>query len=166
MSDAARSDATVHVRRATRADLPALGRLGAHLMRVHHQFDARRFVAPTGNPEAGYAHFLGTQIDADDAVVLVAERAGIPIGYVYAGIEPFSWKELRDAAGFIHDIVVDPSARRTGVAAALMEAAIAWVREQGVANVMLWTAAPNDGAQRLFEGLGFRRTMIEMTRDV
>jgi len=115
---------------------------------------------------AGYAHFLGTQIDADDAVVFVAERDGTAIGYVYAGIEPFSWKELRDAAGFVHDIVVDQAERRTGVAGALMDAAIAWVREQDVASVMLWTAAPNEGAQRLFEGLGFRRTMIEMTRDL
>ena len=75
-------------------------------------------------------------------------------------------EELRDAAGFVHDIVVDQAERRSGVAAALMEAAIAWVREQGVGSVMLWTAAPNEGAQRLFERLGFRRTMIEMTRDV
>jgi ribosomal protein S18 acetylase RimI-like enzyme len=158
--------ASVRVRRATRADLPALGRLGAHLLRVHHDFDRRRFVIPTGNPEAGYARFLGTQLDADDAVVFVAERAGAAIGYVYAGIEPFSWKELRDTAGFVHDVVVDAAERRSGVARALMDAAIGWVREQGVASVMLWTAAPNDGAQHLFEELGFRRTMIEMTRDV
>ena len=163
MSDA---DASVHVRRAARADLPALGRLGAHLMRVHYEFDQRRFVAPAGNPATGYAHFLGTQIDADDAVVFVAERNGAAVGYVYAGIEPFSWKELRDTAGFVHDVVVDEAERRTGVAGALMEAAIAWVREQGVRSVMLWTAAPNERAQRLFEGLGFRRTMIEMTRDL
>ena len=156
----------VHVRRATRADLPALGRLGAQLIRVHVEFDRRRFMAPTGNAAAGYAHFLGTQLDAADAIVLVAERGGAAIGYAFAGIEPFSWKELRDTAGFVHDIVVDEPERRTGVAAALMEAAIAWVREQGVASVMLWTAAPNEGAQRLFEGLGFRRTMIEMTRDL
>ena len=160
------ADAAVHIRRATRADLPALGRLGAHLIRVHVEFDRRRFVQPAGTPEAGYAHFLGTQLDADDAIVLVAERGGAAVGYAYAGIEPFSWKELRDAAGFVHDIVVDEQERRTGVAGALMEAAIAWVREQGVASVMLWTAAPNEGAQRLFEKLGFRRTMIEMTRDL
>src|SRR5215207_1149625 len=123
MPDAA---APIHVRRATRADLPVVGRLGAHLMRVHYEFDRRRFVAPTGNPEAGYAHFLGTQLDVEDAVVLVAERGGAAIGYVYAGIEPFSWKELREAAGFVHDIVVDEAERRGGVAAALMEAAIAW----------------------------------------
>lgn len=159
-------DADLVVRRATRADLPALGRLGAHLMRVHYEFDRRRFVAPTGNPEAGYAHFLGTQFDADDAAVLVAERRGAVVGYVYAGIEPFSWKELRDEAGFVHDVVVDEPERRSGVAAVLMEAAIAWVRGRGVRSVMLWTAAPNQGAQRVFERLGFRRTMIEMTLDL
>ncbi|MEO5822242.1 MAG: GNAT family N-acetyltransferase [Vicinamibacteraceae bacterium] len=156
-------DADLRVRPATRADLPALGRLGAHLMRVHYEFDRRRFVAPGANTEPGYAHFLGTQLDADDGTVLVAERGGTVVGYVYAGIEPFSWKELREAAGFVHDIVVDAAERRTGVAGALMDAAIAWVRGQGVASVMLWTAAPNEGAQRLFERRGFRRTMIEMT---
>ncbi len=160
------TDAGVRIRRATRADLPALGRLGAHLMTVHYEFDRRRFLAPIGDPEAGYAHFLGSQIDADDATVLVAERAGAVAGYVYAGIEPLSWKELRDTAGFVHDLVVDPAARRAGIAGALIDAAIAWVRAQGVRSVMLWTAAPNEGAQRVFEQLGFRRTMVEMTLDL
>jgi GNAT superfamily N-acetyltransferase len=159
------SDAPVVVRRATRADQPALGRLGAQLMRVHYAFDRKRFLAPVGNPEVGYGEFLGSQLDEEDAAVFVAERDGAVVGYVWAGIEPLSWKELRDTAGFIHDILVDETARRGGVAAALLEAAIAWIRGQGVANAMLWTAAPNEGAQRLFERFGFRRTMIEMTRD-
>jgi ribosomal protein S18 acetylase RimI-like enzyme len=159
------SDAFV-VRRAARADLPALGRLGAHLMHVHYAFDARRFLAPGGHPAAGYARFLGGEIDAPSSLVLVADRGGRVAGYVYAGIEPLSWKELRDEAGFIHDIVVDEEARRSGVATALLEAAAAWVRERGVRTLMLWTAAPNAGAQQLFERLGFRRTMIEMTRDL
>ena len=159
-------DAAVHVRRATHADLAVLGRLGAHLMQVHYEFDRRRFVQPTGDAAGSYGRFLRSQIDATDATVLVAERSGAVVGYVYAGIEPFSWKELRDAAGFVHDIVVDAAERRSGVAGALMDAAIAWVRDQGVRSVMLWTAAPNDGAQRLFERLGFRRTMIEMTLDL
>ena len=55
------SDADVDVRPpGHRADLPVLGRLGAHLMQVHYEFDRRRFVEPSGNPAAGYAHFLGT----------------------------------------------------------------------------------------------------------
>ena len=103
----------MHVRPATRADLPALGRLGAHLMRVHYEFDRRRFVAPTGNPEAGYAHFLGTQ-SAPATPPCWWPSAAAPVGYVYAGIEPFSWKELREAAGFVHD---SSSTRRNAGAA-------------------------------------------------
>ena len=152
------------VRRAVLADRPALGRLGVHLMRVHYAFDQQRFLAPGRNPEAGYARFLGEQLEAPDVAVFVAERDGEVVGYVYAGIEPLSWKELRDRAGFVHDVAVDESARRAGVAAALMEAAIAWVQAQGVSSVMLWTAAPNEGAQKLFEKLGFRPTMLEMTK--
>jgi ribosomal protein S18 acetylase RimI-like enzyme len=160
------SDAPAVIRRATRHDLPALGRLGAHLMRVHYAFDSKRFLDPGNNPEAGYARFLGTQLDADDAVVFVAERAGRTIGYVFAGIEPLSWKDLRDEAGYVHDIVVEEAERRAGTATGLMEAAAAWVRERGIPRLMLGTAARNDGAQRLFERLGFRRTMIEMTKEL
>src|SRR5689334_16511095 len=158
-------DAQILVRRATRRDLPVLGRLGALLVRLHHEFDPKRFVAPPDNVETGYAQFLGSQLAADDAAVLVAERDGAVIGYVYAGIEPFSWKELRDTAGFVHDVVVDPAARRAGAASALIEAAAAWVRSKNVANIMLGTAARNTAAQALFQRLGFRATMIEMTRD-
>jgi ribosomal protein S18 acetylase RimI-like enzyme len=156
------------VRRATNADLPALGRLGALLMRTHYAFDSLRFLAPGGNPEEGYAWFLGDQLTKDDVVVFVAEKPGEEeiAGYVYAGIEPLSWKELRDVAGFIHDVAVDPHARRHGVAASLIEAAIGWLSDRGVPRVMLWTADRNQAAQQLFTRLGFRRTMIEMTREL
>ena len=156
----------VAIRPATRADLPALGRLGALLMRTHYEFDAQRFMSPGDSPNEGYAWFLGTQLREDDVVVLVAERHGSVVGYVYAGLEPQSWKELREACGFIHDVVVDEHGRRSGVATALVEAATAWLRERGAPRVMLWTAQRNGGAQQMFERLGFRRTMIEMTREL
>jgi len=156
----------IAIRRATKSDLPALGKLGALLLRTHYQFDPQRFMAPGDHPEEGYAWFLGTQLREDDVVVFVAERESSIAGYVYAGLEPQSWKELREACGFIHDVVVDESGRRFGVATALMEAAINWLRERGAPRVVLGTAQKNEGAQRLFERLGFRRTMIEMTREL
>jgi ribosomal protein S18 acetylase RimI-like enzyme len=157
---------TTVIRRAQAGDLPALGRLGALLLRTHYAFDRERFMAPGDDPEGGYAWFLGTQLRNPEAVVLVAERDGAVVGYVYAGLEPQSWKELREAAGFIHDVVVDEAERRHGVASALMEAAMAWLREHGAPRVVLGTAEQNAGAQRLFAKLGFRRTMIEMTREL
>jgi ribosomal protein S18 acetylase RimI-like enzyme len=155
------------IRRATPDDAPTLGRLGAMLLRTHYAFDAQRFLAPGNAPEKGYASFLRSQLRQPDVVVFVAILNGGEVaGYVYAGLEPMSWKELRDEAGFVHDLAVDPSARRLGIAAALLEAAIGWLKEQGAPRVVLWTAEQNTDAQRLFERVGFRRTMIEMTREL
>jgi len=111
--------ADVRIRRATDADVPALGRLGASLLTLHYAYDPQRFMAPSGHPEEGYAWFLGSQLREDDVVIFVAERKGDVVGYVYAGLEPQSWKELREAAGFVHDVLVDESHRRSGIAAAL-----------------------------------------------
>ena len=154
------------IRTAAAADLPALGRLGALLMRAHYEFDPQRFMDPGTDPAEGYAWFLGRQLKDNDVVIYVAEQEGDVIGYVYAGLEPISWKELRDECGFIHDVVVDDRGRRTGTATALIEKAIEWLHERGVPRVMLWTAEKNAGAQQLFAKLGFRRTMIEMTREL
>jgi ribosomal protein S18 acetylase RimI-like enzyme len=153
------------IRLAESRDLPALGRLGAKLVRAHHGFDPLRFMAPMPETEGGYAWFLGTQLEEPDVVIYVAEQAGAVVGYVYAGLEPQSWKELRDPAGFIHDVVVDEPARGHGIATHLVEAAASWLEEHGAPRVLLWTAERNPGAQRLFERAGFRRTMIEMTRE-
>jgi ribosomal protein S18 acetylase RimI-like enzyme len=157
---------SITIRRAAHADLEVLGRLGALLMRTHYAFDRHRFLPPGDDPEGGYAWFLGTQLTEPDVVVYVADRAGEIVGYVMAGLEPLSWKELRGPAGFIHDIVVDERARHAGVARALLIAAIDWLRGRGVPRVMLWTATQNERAQHLFEASGFRRTMIEMTLEV
>ena len=154
------------VRTATREDATALGELGALLVRVHHEFDPQRFLAPGSGTEIGYARFLTSQIDSDEATVIVAERNGEIGGYVYATLEDRSWKELRDACGYIEDIVVRESARGSGVAKLLMNAAIEWLRSRGAPRVLLLTATPNTGAQELFTKMGFRRTMIEMTMEL
>ncbi len=153
------------IRPAESRDLEVLGRLSVSLIRLHHGFDPDRFFGPGEDAEQGYAWFLGTQIGDPDAVVYVAERDGEVVGYVYGRIEPMSWMELRGPAGFLHDVVVVEHARRQGVARRLIEAAAAWLEDRGAPRVMLWTAEKNTGAKRLFEGLGFRTTMVEMTRE-
>ena len=160
------SSQTFVIRRASQADAQALGRLGALLLRAHHDFDPQRFMAPGANPEAGYGWFLNSQLGDDDVAVFVAEQDGVVIGYVYAGLEPRSWKELREACGFIHDVAVREEGRRTGVATALIDAAVDWLRARGAPRVVIWTAALNAPAQRLFDRLGFRKTMVEMTREL
>ena len=136
------------------------------LLRAHYAFDRQRFLAPREGAESGYAAFLGGRLDSPDDCVFVAEQDGVVVGYVFAALEPLSWKELRGAAGFIHDVAVEEEARRHGVATQLIQAAVSWLREHGAPRVILWSAAPNEGAQALFRRLGFRETMVEMTMEL
>jgi GNAT superfamily N-acetyltransferase len=154
------------IRRAEPRDAEVLGALGAALMRTHHAFDQRRFLEAGEGAAAGYARFLTSQLRDQESIVMVAERDDQIIGYVYAAIEPLSWKELRDECGFIHDLLVADNARKAGVGEALLDAAIDWLREQKMPRVVLGTAAQNENARRLFERRGFRATMIEMTLEL
>jgi GNAT superfamily N-acetyltransferase len=165
---ATRYDAVMNdfvIRRATRADQPALGRYGAALMRQHYDFDPQRFIL-VDQPEKGYGRFLVSQLEERDSVVLVAERDGEVLGYTFASLEPASWKELRAACGFLHDVYVDERARRSGMGRRLVGAAIEWLESKQAPRVVLGSAAKNEGAQRFFAGLGFRPTMVEMTREL
>ncbi|HEX2164890.1 MAG TPA: GNAT family N-acetyltransferase [Thermoanaerobaculia bacterium] len=157
---------TVTIRPAEHRDLEAVGRLGAMLMRAHYAFDPLRFLPAGDDAEEGYAWFLGSRMKSADDRVFVADDDGTVAGYLWCALEPLSWKELRGPAGFIHDVAVREDARGAGIAARLMQAATDWLRERGAPRVILWSAAPNETAQRLFRKLGFRETMVEMTMEL
>ena len=88
------------------------------------------------------------------------------IGYTYAGVEGTDYMSLRGPAGVLYDIVVDPAHRGRGVGGMLLDATLAALASRGAPRAVLSTAERNETAQRLFERAGFRRTMIEMTREL
>jgi ribosomal protein S18 acetylase RimI-like enzyme len=154
------------IRKASIDDMPAVGRLGAQLMRAHHALDPQRFLPETADTAAGYAHFLGTQLKKRDVAVLVAEQDGEIVGYTYAANEGYDWMSLRGPAGVLHDIIVDPRHRGRGIARLLLDAALQFLKGRGAPRVVLNTAEGNAAAQRLFFEAGFRRTMIELTYEL
>jgi ribosomal protein S18 acetylase RimI-like enzyme len=154
------------VRRATPADLSGIGRLGALLVEEHYGFDPRRFLSARPGTPAGYASFIGMQLEDPDKAVIVADDNGDVIGYAFAAIEGYDYMALRGPAGVLHDVIVDPGRRGRGVGRMLIDAALEFFKSRGVPRVVLSTAERNVAAQRLFAGMGFRRTMIEMTIDL
>lgn len=157
--------ATTTIRKAKDTDAGALGRLGALLVRTHYEFDDRRFIPASPHTEQGYGSFLATQIEEPDIVLLVAEQNGEVAGYAYGGDEGYDYMSLRGPAGVLHDIVVDPKYRGQGIGRLLLDAMIKALEERGVPRIVLSTATQNENAQRLFASVGFRPTMIEMTRE-
>jgi RimJ/RimL family protein N-acetyltransferase len=157
----------ITVRSATAADLPALGRMGAALARLHHEWDPLRFMLPDGpaRVEEGYRSWLARELANRQSVVLLAEREGAVVGYAYGRLEERDWNALLDAHGGFHDVWVEEVARKGGAGRALAEGMLTALAALGAPRVVLKTSTKNEAAQRLFASLGFRPTMLEMTRE-
>jgi GNAT superfamily N-acetyltransferase len=156
---------TVEIRQAERSDLPALARLGAKLAREHHALDPDRFFAPEEPIEEGYAWWLGKELSNPRAAVLAAKAGRAVLGYAYGRIEPREWNTLRDRCGVGVDLWVEPPARGAGIGARLVEALAEALGRRGAERVVIDVAARNPKAARLFARMGFRPTMLEMTRE-
>ena len=151
-----------------KADLPAVGILAGRLVRMHYAFDSERYMKP-GNPEQGYQRWFGTKLDSDDMILLVAEDPTIAEGllaYAFVALEGRDYNNLLERHAKLHDILVDERAQKHGVGEALLNEVFRAAKEKGAPRVLLHTAAQNEGAQRLFHRMGFRTTMLEMTREL
>jgi len=62
---------TIVIRPATPADAPAMGRLGALLVRTHHDFDPQRFIAAGERTAEGYGSYLGRQLRESDVIARI-----------------------------------------------------------------------------------------------
>lgn len=155
----------VIVRPATPADIETLGGFGTLLMALHHQLDGKRFIRATADTPAKYAHFLESELARPDAILLVAEESGLLSGYVYAAREGFDYMALRGPAGVIYDLFVASERRRQGLGRLLLNAAMEKLQALGCERFVLSTAFQNEAARALFTSMGFRPTMVEMTRE-
>ncbi len=151
------------IRAVTDDDLADLGRMGAALVRMHHTLDPKRFFMHDGPIEEGYGKWLVRTSKSERGVIVVAEKDHKVVGYAWGTLEDRDWMMLRDACAMLQDIWVDESARRGGIARALLNDLIARFKAKGAPRVVLMTAAKNENAQRFFDSMGFRPTMIEMT---
>jgi GNAT superfamily N-acetyltransferase len=136
------SRGTVSIRRATVEDLD----------RVAPLFDAYRqfYSQPANLPES--RAFLAGRLENKESVVLVAEVQGHTVGFVQ--LYP-SFSSISVGPIFVlNDLYVDPSARRGGVGARLLESARLLAEASGAHYLELSTAIDNP-AQRLYEANGW-----------
>ena len=136
-------NANVTIRRAHPADLPSL----ATLFDLYRQF----YECPADLDAA--KNWLQYNMDAQRSVVFTADTGSKLVGFtqLYPALCSVDLVEYY----VLYDLFVLESARRQGVARALMNAASHWAREQGAARLDLETARDNTAGQALYRSLGY-----------
>lgn len=100
--------------------------------------------------------FLAERIERGESLILLAkDDDGAGLGFTQLYPLYSSVRAVR--TWLLNDLFVAASARRRGVAAALLTAAAEWARAQGAASLSLSTALDNAPAQALYELLGWQR---------
>lgn len=134
---------TASIRRAGITDLDRIAPL----------FNAyRRFY---GQPDdIARAHdWLHARLARGESVVLLAERDGVALGFTQ--LYPMFSSVRASRIWILNDLYVDASARRCGIARALLDAAAAFAQRDGAARVMLETSRDNQGARALYRAAGW-----------
>lgn len=153
------------IRPATPADVPAILPMVAALCAEHEAWDPERYGYLPDVVER-YRRWLPQRAEDPRSVLLVAEEggavAGFLVGTVEANIPIYTLTEF----GFIHDMWVEPSFRRRGLARALVLAAVERFAALGIRQVRLETATANEGARRMFQACGFRAGAVDMLRAI
>jgi len=150
----------VLVRRAREDDAPNIAGFAMKLVDQHRDYDPVRFARIATLD--GMQWFYGSQTEARDAAVLVAELDERIVGFAYISYEKKNYAELTISAAKLHDIYVDESARHSGAGKALIGASVEVARELGASKLILSVAEKNSAAKRFFERNGFHVTMHEM----
>src|SRR6056297_1324624 len=115
----------------------------------------RQFYAQQPDREA-CRRFMGQRLKNGESVVFAARHdAGELLGFtqLYPSFCSVEMKELI----YLYDLYVAQTARRQGVARALMDAARQFAEERGASALKLETAIDNHPAQALYEKLGWQR---------
>ena len=138
-----------HTREAQLSDLDAV----APLFDLYRQFYDQA-------PDALAARaFIASRLQRRDAVILLAEQAGLgAVGF--AQLYPSFCSIQARPIYVLSDLFVHPDARRSGAGRVLMQAAEARGQADGVAHLELTTARTNLRAQALYASQGWVRDEV------
>jgi ribosomal protein S18 acetylase RimI-like enzyme len=127
-----------------------------HLDELASLFDQyRQFYKQPPDLEACRA-FMAERINNDESVIFAAQSdEGSIVGFTQL-YRSFCSVELQEIF-YLYDLFVDPSARRTGTARALMETARQYAAAREAGRLTLETAISNRIAQALYEDLAYAR---------
>lgn len=150
------------VRDATEGDRDVLFRFHQSLYEAHRD----RVVAPEDLPLITYRHYdrilkddLRTLLSDRNALVLIAESEGRPVGYI-TGRTTVEARRTLPKRGIVEDWYVDEDARGNGVGKQLLAEIESRFVDAGCQVIESATWTGNTGARRAHDALGFREIRV------
>lgn len=145
----------VTVRRAALADAATLAELGTATFidtfgHLYTPEDLQAFLDES-HTEAAYAKVLASSHYA----LWIAEADGRAIGYAQAGPCGLPHADARPADGELKRLYVRAGIQGGGIGRALMDAAMAWLLQDGPRTLWISVWSENFGAQRFYARYGF-----------
>jgi ribosomal protein S18 acetylase RimI-like enzyme len=155
----------MEIRAARASDVAAVLPMVRKLCELHRGWDRAKYDFVEGVEEM-YRSWLTARAGDGRAVFLVADREGRgPVGFLIGTVEKEIPIYRLGEFGFIHDLWVEEDYRHEGIARQLVMRGVERFGEIGVKQVRLDTAMANEAARKLFEGCGFRGSVVEMVRE-
>ena len=149
----------MEIRPMMREDYPAVQTLYREL------FFEMAAIAPTYIQAADQdVEYLDAVLDSDEDDVLVADEEGTILGFVVLQTQltpPLPWM-VRYRFAALMDLMVRPDARNKGIGTALIDAAKAWTRQNGLRFLELDVLSGNQRARSLYEREGFAPVLSTM----
>ena len=111
---------------------------------------------------AGWSHDADSLGDIASATPQVRQRIAHSSRRTGRRAVGFSIAGKAGTTGYLQRIAVHPTARRHGVARALVDDAISWLMRRGAARALVNTGIDNDAALALYGAAGFERRSDEL----
>jgi GNAT superfamily N-acetyltransferase len=153
------------IRAAGERDLDRLTALYSLLLHEHAADEARFGLRPGGEEVLRQA--LRVALQDPDRDLRLAEGAPDQIeGFCLTAIarRPDAFRE--SARGAVEQLFVRPEARRGGIGQALLQAALVWLRGQGVGRLQVEVARGNPTGRAFWDAQGFRPAMDVLDREL
>ena len=151
----------VTTRKARLADLPLLGALEKEFSRDERKIvlsetpRLKPYIQRTPDRDRIVARWMRGWIRSRNALVLIAEKGGRPVGFSTASVETNKGIYGPVRFGFIGFVFVRQTYRGRGISSLMMKEMLTWFTKRKIKHVSLSVMAGNQPARAIWKKWGF-----------
>ncbi|MFQ6126563.1 MAG: GNAT family N-acetyltransferase [Candidatus Heimdallarchaeota archaeon] len=113
-----------------------------------------------------FKDYIQENIQSDDALVLIVEGEGEPVGFSLAQIKNTIPILMVEKIGFITDLFIRKAFRGRGLSSQLKNETFKWLKKKGIMHIAIGVYADNKHAREIYKKWGFMEFQVVMRREL